>query len=325
MGHHWTKGRFFHVLGNSDKGRAVSILAEFYRKAYGPLTTVALGDSLNDLPMLNGVDIPIVVRKAVRSYGSGLELPIFFANVFLLLTLMPALDIAALGENPVAERYLYLPSAGFAMLAGFFLSRVANRVGKGTISAVLAVILTLACIGTVGRAGVWRDNYTFWSDAVRKSPDNATVHRYYGYSLYTRNRIPEAIREYEKSLSVDDKNIETHFNLGAAYQVEGRFDDAIREYKIVLQSRPLDSAPVLTNLGEALASKGDVGSAFLSCEAAVQRDANLAEAHSCLGTLYGNTGMLDKAIAEFEQASNLNPDNLNYKRNLALAKRMSIH
>ncbi len=75
MGFHWTKGRFLHIMGNSDKGRAVSALAEFYRKAYGAVTTVAVGDSLNDLPMLGIVDIPIVVRRADGSYDPDIELP----------------------------------------------------------------------------------------------------------------------------------------------------------------------------------------------------------------------------------------------------------
>jgi mannosyl-3-phosphoglycerate phosphatase family protein len=75
MGFHWTKDRFFHILGNSDKGKAVSILAEYYRKSYGTLTTIAAGDSLNDLPMLRIADIPIVVRKADGSYDPDIELP----------------------------------------------------------------------------------------------------------------------------------------------------------------------------------------------------------------------------------------------------------
>lgn len=56
-------GRFYHLTGNNDKGRAVRILRDFYRSDTGPATVVALGDSLNDLPMLEAADYPVLVRK----------------------------------------------------------------------------------------------------------------------------------------------------------------------------------------------------------------------------------------------------------------------
>ncbi len=56
-------GRYWHLLGDNDKGKAVKILANIYKERYGPVKTVGLGDSLNDLPMLNAVDIPILVQK----------------------------------------------------------------------------------------------------------------------------------------------------------------------------------------------------------------------------------------------------------------------
>jgi hypothetical protein len=39
-----------------------------------------------------------------------------FAALWVFLTLLPALDLNALGRNPFTERYLYLPSAGFCLL-----------------------------------------------------------------------------------------------------------------------------------------------------------------------------------------------------------------
>ena len=63
-----TEGQFFHILGASDKGRAVSILIDMYRKEYGEIVTVALGDSPNDLPMLRCVDRPVIVEKDGGGY-----------------------------------------------------------------------------------------------------------------------------------------------------------------------------------------------------------------------------------------------------------------
>jgi len=58
----WTQGRIFHIMGMHDKGLAVDILMSLYRPQFGALTSIALGDSLNDLPMLMAVDHPVLVR-----------------------------------------------------------------------------------------------------------------------------------------------------------------------------------------------------------------------------------------------------------------------
>ena len=63
----YTKGgRYFHILGNTDKGKAVTILKNLYATRFHELITYGIGDSPNDLPMLKMVDIPIFVREPSR-------------------------------------------------------------------------------------------------------------------------------------------------------------------------------------------------------------------------------------------------------------------
>lgn len=59
-------GRFPCVCGHADKGWAVGALVQFYRERYPgkPLTTIGLGDSPNDLPMLSAVDYPVLIAPA---------------------------------------------------------------------------------------------------------------------------------------------------------------------------------------------------------------------------------------------------------------------
>jgi len=56
-------GRFFHLTGPTDKGRAVLELLRLFPANGSARVTVALGDSPNDLPMLEAVDRPIVVPR----------------------------------------------------------------------------------------------------------------------------------------------------------------------------------------------------------------------------------------------------------------------
>lgn len=60
----YTKGgRFYHAMGNNDKGKSVRTLTDIFRKNGFNGKTIGLGDNSNDFPMLENVDIPILIRK----------------------------------------------------------------------------------------------------------------------------------------------------------------------------------------------------------------------------------------------------------------------
>jgi mannosyl-3-phosphoglycerate phosphatase len=63
-------GRFFHFTGlGSDKGRAVRITKNIYERNWRTrVTTIGLGDGLNDIPMLQHVDIPVLIPKRDGTY-----------------------------------------------------------------------------------------------------------------------------------------------------------------------------------------------------------------------------------------------------------------
>ena len=54
-------GRFYHLLGENDKGRAVKILTDIYRKLNPDLVAAGIGDAPNDQPLLAAVDHPFLV------------------------------------------------------------------------------------------------------------------------------------------------------------------------------------------------------------------------------------------------------------------------
>ena len=62
MNHVWG-GKFHHLLGKNDKGKAVRLLKGFYEKQFSSILTIGIGDSLNDIPMLLAVDHPIFLKE----------------------------------------------------------------------------------------------------------------------------------------------------------------------------------------------------------------------------------------------------------------------
>lgn len=60
---HTRGGRFHHITGKHDKAAAARRLVERFREHSPEVVTIGLGDSLNDAPFLNAVDVPVLVRS----------------------------------------------------------------------------------------------------------------------------------------------------------------------------------------------------------------------------------------------------------------------
>ncbi len=71
----WTRGRFYHVMGTYDKGAAVRILKDYYKREYGEIFTIGIGDALNDVPMLLEADYPVLIRKEDGTYDGDVDIP----------------------------------------------------------------------------------------------------------------------------------------------------------------------------------------------------------------------------------------------------------
>ncbi len=68
LGFRYTQGEYFHIMGDSDKGRAVEILKRLYSAGGRKVSVAAFGDSPNDIEMLQKADHPFVVKKKDGSY-----------------------------------------------------------------------------------------------------------------------------------------------------------------------------------------------------------------------------------------------------------------
>ncbi len=74
-GLNWSRGgRLCHIMGGGGKGKAVAVLSQLYRRIWGEIETIGLGNGLNDLPLLQQVDVPILVQKSDHSW-EDMELP----------------------------------------------------------------------------------------------------------------------------------------------------------------------------------------------------------------------------------------------------------
>ena len=68
-------GRFWHLFGHGGKGAAVKRLVDLLPCPSGRWLTVGLGDAENDLPMLDAVDVPILMPRHDGTYDPAVSVP----------------------------------------------------------------------------------------------------------------------------------------------------------------------------------------------------------------------------------------------------------
>lgn len=63
-------GRFYHLMGNTDKGNAVRKLTGLYKTKFPEVQfkTIGIGDSPNDIELLREVNFPVLVQRPDGSY-----------------------------------------------------------------------------------------------------------------------------------------------------------------------------------------------------------------------------------------------------------------
>jgi|MudIll2142460700_1097286.scaffolds.fasta_scaffold14192_2 hypothetical protein len=108
---------------------------------------------------------------------------VFLCQLFMVIPLLPVLYIPVLGQNPFAERYLYLPWFGFVLLTALLQKRSwtdAPKIAGGVTIAFIAMA-GLYSLATVERNSVWKDDYSLFEDTVKKSPDAAIPLQFAGH------------------------------------------------------------------------------------------------------------------------------------------------
>ncbi|UCH00538.1 MAG: HAD-IIB family hydrolase [Deltaproteobacteria bacterium] len=68
-------GRFIHLFLGGNKGRAVGIVLNIYGQLRGPIFSIAIGDSPNDISMLKMADKAILMQDKDGTYIEGLDHP----------------------------------------------------------------------------------------------------------------------------------------------------------------------------------------------------------------------------------------------------------
>src|SRR5262249_45564990 len=123
---------------------------------------------------------------------------------WILITLVPVLNLSGVGRNVFTERYLYIPSLGLCLLVPALVDRYLGAFRKPA-TLILAGLAGLLGFLTIGRAAVWRDNPTLYTTTLAVSPDASPIHLNLGIHYFRQRNLPAARREFLTVLETDSK------------------------------------------------------------------------------------------------------------------------
>ena len=184
-----------------------------------------------------------------------------FSIIWILVNLGPPAFVAAfpVALTPLAERFLYIPSAGFCLLAGYLIVEGGRRYRAKRVAWVVGLALIIPYVYfTVGGQSVWKDSLSLWEKATSQSNDIYSAHLNYGDALRQAGKKEEAINEYVSALKVGTKSGKAvaYNNIGAVYIDLGDYDKAERSFRNAIDISPRDIRPQY-NLGYMYFVKGE--------------------------------------------------------------------
>jgi tetratricopeptide (TPR) repeat protein len=196
------------------------------------------------------------IKGLLKKTVWGLGLCIIF------ISLAPSMGFVFLKGGIMAERFLYAPCLGFAMLLVYGLTFIFKNQNdtkarpalwaKSNIITVCLVCILCAVfsIETIARNTVWKDEFTLYSHDVKTSSNSCQVHLQLGLVLIAKGEkekdslkrleyYNQGTGEVKKSLAIHPDFEDAYFQLGFANMVvEVNYDSAIKYYKKAIDIDP---------------------------------------------------------------------------------------
>lgn len=211
-------------------------------------------------------------------------------------------------RHVIFEHRTYLPSVGLCAVLCVGLFHLIKEPRKYFITLSI-IILTLSYL-TYERNQVWTDRVGFWKDVVRKSPHKARGYINLGVAYIIDEKYDQAIKEFDKALALRPDHFKIYLNRGNALLHNGAYELAIEDYNKVLELRPSEPR-AFNNRGMAYKAQGEIEQALSDFHQAIKLRRTYFTAYYNRGNIYQQLGQTDEAIKDFTRCIMLAPQYAN--------------
>ena len=258
--------------------------------------------------------IPVLMAGAGLWFWAKRSPKAAVAAIWMVVPILPVLNLRAFIEGHlVHDRYLYLPSFGFAMLVAVGLRHLklgsSRLLGQPVLQLGIAAIIGLALgLGVVQATACYATETTFFTYVTSMSSEGHKSNMNMAGILGRQGHLDEAIKMYEEIWPTQPDNWDVNYNLGYAYYLTGKLTEADRYLSRAVQ---IDASR--TNgffyLGLTKLKLGDINAAAANVQRAVMIRPDADHYHFALGVILKLQGNLPAALSEFHQELDLDPTN----------------
>ncbi len=297
--------------------------------------------------------LPTVFYLGVGAYtifGIFKKDPIAFAVLYFFITISIVSNILFSVGIAMNERFVFMPSLGFAIIAAILLVKVTNYaktknwgyakvLNSKTLLIVLGVIMLGYSVKTISRNPVWKNDMTLFSTDVKLSPNSAKVANAYGGELATaadtaatpaqqKEYLNDAEKTLKRALEIYPQYSNAWLLLGNVYyKRDTDFTKAMECYSKAKEFNP-NSFDAHYNLAIAYRDMNKYKDALLYLDLALQLKPEKAESvRQNRGEVYYRWGKfagqqqnnLPLAIEKINEAIKINPGTVYYYEDLGVA------
>jgi tetratricopeptide (TPR) repeat protein len=239
---------------------------------------------------------------------------VVFAAGFYLLAIFLILRVSDnIVKGAMADRYMYIASVGFCILAGVVWERLCKSFSERSVIFrrasyfCLTVLMAALCFKTYTQSMVWKDSLTLWNYVIAHAPERSFFYNNRGTAYLNRHEYALALADFNRVLSMDPDSDDALYNRGQIYKWMGRYDLAMADFNKAVTLSP-NFADAYNNLGSVCELNGRNDLALDYYNKAVAIDPHLEKGYNNRGVIYLIKKQNDLALADFNKALAINPN-----------------
>ena len=230
-----------------------------------------------------------------------------WAATFFALALLPTSNLVPI-FNPRADRYLYLPSVGFCVLAAWALMRATGSMRSHRARWLVPALCTALALTSVVQSLRWRDDVALWTFALKKAPESRRAWEAAALALAMRQQSERSLDIATRGLARFPRNSQLLMARGISHSELGRHEAAVEDFRAALRNASSANRSRLhNNVGVALTRLERHREAEQAYARAVQLKPTSSLFHRHLAEALEAQGKLARARDHYAHAVRLAP------------------